>query len=123
MTFIEAVQNATGPLLVEIDKAPGSNLGITLSAGSLVNGHPVLKIDSVVPASIADRSVPLQLLDHCVIFVLFRRCGALHVGDHILSVDDASVQHLTVGKATHLLKYNVSDVVRLQIQPMHTSMG
>ncbi|ELU00765.1 hypothetical protein CAPTEDRAFT_224220 [Capitella teleta] len=105
VSVLEAVQNATGPLLVEIDKAPGSNLGITLSAGSLVNGHPVLKIDSVVPASIADR------------------CGALHVGDHILSVDDASVQHLTVGKATHLLKYNVSDVVRLQIQPMHKSMA
>jgi hypothetical protein len=53
----EAVRNAAGPLLVEIEKAPGTNLGITLSTGSMLHGQPVLKIDSVVPASIADRLV------------------------------------------------------------------
>jgi len=50
------VQNASGPLLVEIDKLPGNPLGITLSEGCY-RGRRVIYIDSVHPASIADRSV------------------------------------------------------------------
>ena len=50
----EAVRNATGPLLVEVAKTPGANLGVTLSA--LTKGSKsVLVIDAVKPASIADR--------------------------------------------------------------------
>jgi len=52
----EVVQNATGPLLVEIDKLPGNPLGITLTQGCY-RGRRVLYIDSVASASIADRSV------------------------------------------------------------------
>ena len=52
----EVVQNASGPLLVEIDKLPGNLLGITLTQGRY-RGRRVIYIDSVHPASIADRSV------------------------------------------------------------------
>jgi len=52
----EVVQNASGPLLVEIDKLPGNPLGISLAQGSY-RGRRVLYIDSVAAASIADRSV------------------------------------------------------------------
>ena len=54
IVFTEAVQNATGPLLIEIDKAPGSNLGVTL-ATSTHHGQTVICIHSIRPASIADR--------------------------------------------------------------------
>ena len=50
----EAVQNATGPLLVEIDKTPGSSLGISLTTTSY-KGRFVICIEGVKPASIADR--------------------------------------------------------------------
>lgn len=75
----EVVQNASGPLLVEIDKLPGNPLGITLAQGRY-RGRTVLFIDSVTPASIADRSVhqhhgsniPRQIDDD--------RSGASYVG-------------------------------------------
>jgi len=54
--YVEVVQNASGPLLVEIDKLPGNPLGITLTQGRY-RSRRVLYIDSVAAASIADRSV------------------------------------------------------------------
>jgi len=56
---VEVVQNASGPLLVEIDKLPGSPLGITLTQGCY-RGRRVIYIDSVTPASIADRYVAIS---------------------------------------------------------------
>ena len=50
----EAVLNATGPLLVEIDKTPGSTLGITLTT-TTHKGRVIVCIESVKAASIADR--------------------------------------------------------------------
>ena len=39
---------------MEIDKTPGSSLGITLGTGQY-KGSPVICIESIRPASIADR--------------------------------------------------------------------
>ena len=50
----EVVQNATGPLLVEIDKLSGCSLGITLAQTTFA-GKAVKYIDNISPASIADR--------------------------------------------------------------------
>ena len=50
----EAVQKATGPLLIELDKTPGAALGISLSHARHKGKHCVC-IDSIRPASIADR--------------------------------------------------------------------
>ena len=52
----EAVENATGPLLVEIDKPFCCSLGVELASSS-VRGRNVIGIRNIVPASIADRSV------------------------------------------------------------------
>ena len=46
------------------------------------------------------------------------RCGALHVGDHILSIDDTSLEHMSVAEATQLLKCSVGEQTRLEILPM-----
>ena len=56
VVWAEVVQNASGPLLVEIDKLPGNPLGVTLTQGCY-RGRRVFYIDSVAAASIADRSV------------------------------------------------------------------
>lgn len=46
------------------------------------------------------------------------RCGALHVGDHILSIDGAEVEHMTVAEATQLLKSTGGDQIKMEILPV-----
>ncbi|OWK02736.1 hypothetical protein Celaphus_00010664 [Cervus elaphus hippelaphus] len=81
----------------EITKTPGSALGISLTTGSHRN-KPVITIDRIKPASVVDRS------------------GALHAGDHILSIDGTSTEHCSLLEATKLLA-SVSEKVRLEILP------
>lgn len=52
--FADTVTNASGPLLVEIAKTPGSTLGITLTTSTHRNKQ-VIVIDKIKPASVVDR--------------------------------------------------------------------
>ncbi|XP_063458261.1 glutamate receptor-interacting protein 2 isoform X10 [Pan paniscus] len=97
----DTVANASGPLMVEIVKTPGSALGISLTTTSLRN-KSVITIDRIKPASVVDRS------------------GALHPGDHILSIDGTSMEHCSLLEATKLLA-SVSEKVRLEILPVPQS--
>lgn len=49
---------------------------------------------------------------------VFSRSGALHVGDHILTIDGTSTEHCTVLEAIQLLA-STSDVAKLEILPAH----
>ncbi|KAH0517506.1 Glutamate receptor-interacting protein 2 [Microtus ochrogaster] len=93
----DTVANASGPLVVEIAKTPGSALGISLTTGSHRN-KPAITIDRIKPASVVDRS------------------GALHAGDHILAIDGTSTEHCSLVEATKLLA-SVTEKVRLEILP------
>uniref|UniRef100_A0A671M2K2 Glutamate receptor-interacting protein 2-like n=1 Tax=Sinocyclocheilus anshuiensis TaxID=1608454 RepID=A0A671M2K2_9TELE len=84
VSIMDSMTNASGPLLVEIAKAPGASLGITLTTAMHRNKQAIV-IDKIKPASVVDRS------------------GALHVGDHILSIDGTSTEHCSVLEATQLL--------------------
>lgn len=53
--LIESVKHASGPLLIEIEKSPGSTIGINLTQKWIRNNRSIIVIDSVKPASIADR--------------------------------------------------------------------
>ncbi|XP_078207841.1 glutamate receptor-interacting protein 2 isoform X30 [Callithrix jacchus] len=97
----DTVANASGPLMVEIVKTPGSALGISLTTTSHRN-KSVITIDRIKPASVVDRS------------------GALHSGDHILSIDGTSTEHCSLLEATKLLA-SVSEKVRLEILPVPQS--
>uniref|UniRef100_A0A670I6B8 Glutamate receptor interacting protein 2 n=1 Tax=Podarcis muralis TaxID=64176 RepID=A0A670I6B8_PODMU len=101
VTIMDTVANASGPLLVEIAKTPGSALGITLATNTHRNKQ-VIVIDKIKPASVVDR------------------CGALHVGDHILSIDGTSTEHCSLLEATQLLAAT-SENVKLEILPAHQS--
>ena len=46
------------------------------------------------------------------------RCGAVHVGDHILSIDGCNTEHMSVAEARQLLRSNVGDVVKLELLPV-----
>ncbi|KFQ84103.1 Glutamate receptor-interacting protein 1, partial [Phoenicopterus ruber ruber] len=95
----DSVSTASGPLLVEVAKTPGAALGVALTTSMCCNKQ-VIVIDKIKSASIADR------------------CGALHVGDHILSIDGTSMEYCTLAEATQFLA-NAADNVKLEILPHH----
>ncbi|KFO24772.1 Glutamate receptor-interacting protein 1, partial [Fukomys damarensis] len=99
VSVMDTVATASGPLLVEVAKTPGASLGVALTTSMCCNKQ-VIVIDKIKSASIADR------------------CGALHVGDHILSIDGTSTEYCTLAEATQFLA-NTTDQVKLEILPHH----
>ncbi|XP_062930662.1 glutamate receptor-interacting protein 1 isoform X4 [Cynocephalus volans] len=99
VSVMDSVATASGPLLVEVAKTPGASLGVALATSMCCNKQ-VIVIDKIKSASIADR------------------CGALHVGDHILSIDGTSMEYCTLAEATQFLA-NTTDQVKLEILPHH----
>uniref|UniRef100_A0A8C4NT93 Glutamate receptor interacting protein 2a n=1 Tax=Dicentrarchus labrax TaxID=13489 RepID=A0A8C4NT93_DICLA len=97
VSVMEAVQQASGPLLVEIVKSHSASLGISLTT-TIYRNKQVIIIDKIKPASVVER------------------CGALHVGDILLSIDGTSTEHCSLMEATQLLA-STSDVVKLEILP------
>jgi len=55
LCFLDSVKHATGPLLIEIEKSPGSTIGISLTQKWVRGNRSIIVIDNVKPASIADR--------------------------------------------------------------------
>nr|XP_039249981.1 glutamate receptor-interacting protein 1-like [Styela clava] len=100
VSVMDAVNNASGPLLVEISKTPGCNLGLILTT-SIRRKKRVICIEKILPASIADR------------------CGALRIGDQLLSIDGVSLDINTISleDASKMLLSN-SDNVRIEILPI-----
>eukprot|EP00105_Crassostrea_gigas_P029745 XP_011451772.1 PREDICTED: glutamate receptor-interacting protein 2-like [Crassostrea gigas] len=98
VSLMEAVNNAQGPLLIEIDKLPGMKLGVHLTQTSH-QGKPCLCIDHIDPMSIADR------------------CGALHLGDHITSIDGTSVDQMSIAEASRLIETHTQDTIKLELLP------
>ena len=103
VSILETVRNATGPLMVEVDKSPGIDFGLSLVIKEKTD--PITNtitrgvfIEHVAPASIADR------------------CGALHERDEILSIDGIGLEFTTLEEATQLLKGHCS-TVKLEIIP------
>ncbi|XP_062418367.1 glutamate receptor-interacting protein 2-like isoform X2 [Pungitius pungitius] len=97
VSVMDAVQQASGPLLVEIAKGPSAALGIILTTATY-RSKQVIIIDKIKPASVVER------------------CGALHAGDILLSIDGTSAEHCSLMEATQLLA-STCDLVRLEILP------
>lgn len=55
VSFLDSVKHATGSLLIEIEKSPGTPIGISLSQKWIRGQRSIIVIDNVKPASIADR--------------------------------------------------------------------
>ncbi|XP_036388762.1 glutamate receptor-interacting protein 2-like isoform X2 [Megalops cyprinoides] len=99
VTVIDSVAGASGPLLVEISRPPGSALGVSLSTATH-RGKQAIVIDKIKPASVVDR------------------CGALRAGDHLLAIDGTSTEHCSVLEAAQLLA-STGDRAKLEILPVH----
>lgn len=48
---------------------------------------------------------------------MFRRCGALHVGDRVLSINDVALDSVSVAEATRQLHYDIGERLVLEILP------
>ncbi|XP_067931317.1 glutamate receptor-interacting protein 1-like [Watersipora subatra] len=99
IAVMESVQNAEGPLLVEITRSVGSHLGIAVSQ-QIVQGKSVHIIETVYTGSIAERS------------------GALHAGDHLLAIDGTDLGHMSAAEVEHFLVTGESKVIQLEILPV-----
>lgn len=129
----EAVQQASGPLLVEIVKGPSASLGISL-ATAVYRNKQVIIIDKIKAASVVERwnslfkqiivlnrQLPDRKLLHTIRLCLTSfRCGALHVSDILLSIDGTSTEHCSLMEAAQLLA-STSDIVKLEILPASQS--
>ena len=51
------------------------------------------------------------------ICLLHYRCGALHIGDLVLSIDDATVEHMSIAEATQLMRNSVEETMKLEVLP------
>lgn len=133
VNVMESVKYATGPLLVEVERHPGEELGLILSdercdAGPEDIYKAGIFIERIIPASVADRYF-LSTSSNFRAHQLFKRpfglsrCGALHVGDQILGVDDANMEGdaMTPQDAMHMLQtFNMAEgCSKLQILPHH----
>uniref|UniRef100_A0A673ZGU2 Glutamate receptor interacting protein 2a n=1 Tax=Salmo trutta TaxID=8032 RepID=A0A673ZGU2_SALTR len=101
VSVMESVQQASGPLLVEIVKCPAASLGVSL-ATAVYRNKQVIVIDKIKQASVVER------------------CGALHIGDLLLCIDGTSTEHCSLMEATQLLA-QTSDIVKLEILPANQS--
>ncbi|XP_037921182.1 glutamate receptor-interacting protein 2 isoform X3 [Hermetia illucens] len=115
VSVMQSVEFSMGPLLIEIERPFNDKLGLILSNYSPVLHNDHTKIDEVSPAGVYIASIlPASIAD---------RCGALSVGDQILSVDETVIENTA---------FNPEDVMALldsttgrgytqiQIMPAHT---
>ncbi len=96
---IDSVKHATGSLLIEIEKSIGSTIGINLTQKWFRNNHPIIVVDNVKPASIADR------------------CGALHCGDQINAIDQKLFDGISLIEANAILRSCTGDFCRIEVTP------
>ena len=98
LPLTEGLSEATSALLVELLKPKGASLGLGLRE-SVVRGAP-LWVSRIKEAGIADR------------------CGALHVGDRLLSVGGVSLENKNIEEVNQMLK-KCDLHVQLEIIPGH----
>uniref|UniRef100_A0A182W5C6 PDZ domain-containing protein n=1 Tax=Anopheles minimus TaxID=112268 RepID=A0A182W5C6_9DIPT len=119
VSVMQTVELSMGPLLLEIERPLNERLGLILSNySSAVNlndiYHSSYKLNEVQPDGIFIASIlPASIAD---------RCGALSVGDQILSIDENVVDNgvCSLEEATALLDANcVKGYTQLHILPAH----
>ncbi|XP_055881782.1 glutamate receptor-interacting protein 2-like [Biomphalaria glabrata] len=96
VTLLESQRTSTNPIMVELERLPGSGIGVTLTKG-LHEGKSCMCVNEVQPMSSADRS------------------GALHPGDYILSINNVSVESMSVAEALQKLKSGADNHVRVEL--------
>lgn len=110
---MQSVEFSLGPLLIEIERSMNEQMGLVLCNYMPVSSD-FSRIDAMQPSGIFISSIiPASIAD---------RCGALSVGDQILSVDDTVVENVgfTPDDVLQLIDSNCTKgFTQLQILPGH----
>ncbi|XP_016931749.2 glutamate receptor-interacting protein 1 isoform X1 [Drosophila suzukii] len=121
VSVVQSVEFSMGPLLIEIERPMNDKLGLVLcnytaavpasgsgsstpSSGEKIEESTGVFIASILPASIADR------------------CGALSVGDQVLSIDDTMIEHTAFSPDEVMTILDTSTgrgYTQMQIMPAH----
>ncbi|XP_046803409.1 glutamate receptor-interacting protein 2 isoform X2 [Lucilia cuprina] len=115
VSVVQSVEFSMGPLLIEIERPMNDKLGLVLcnytSAAGLTD-HT--KIDEVTQAGVYIASIlPASIAD---------RCGALTVGDQVLSIDDINIENSTYTPDEVMTILDTSSgrgYTQMQIMPAH----
>lgn len=144
VSVVQSVEFSLGPLLIEIERPMNEKLGIILSNYSNLQASTMdtkndicpsgIFIANILPASIADRCVDLnfdfiphridtiQIKNKILNLAFFHRCGALSLGDQILSIDDTVIENSSYSPDDVMSFLNgPSDrgFTQIQILPVH----
>jgi C-terminal processing protease CtpA/Prc len=110
---MQSVEFSLGPLLIEIERSMNEQMGLVLS-NYMPLSSDFNRIDAIQPSGIfISNIIPASISD---------RCGALSVGDQILSVDESIVENtsFTPDDVLQLLDSNCTKgFTQLQIFPLH----
>ncbi|XP_034490175.1 glutamate receptor-interacting protein 1 isoform X2 [Drosophila innubila] len=120
VSVVQSVEFSMGPLLIEIERPMNDKLGLVLcnynSSGSSSAGttSSTDKIDEVTQSGIYIASIlPASIAD---------RCGALSVGDQVLSIDDTMIEHTAYSPDEVMTILDTSTgrgYTQMQIMPAH----
>uniref|UniRef100_A0A1I8MLA0 PDZ domain-containing protein n=1 Tax=Musca domestica TaxID=7370 RepID=A0A1I8MLA0_MUSDO len=116
VSVVQSVEFSMGPLLIEIERPMNDKLGLVLcnynSAAAGLADHT--KIDEVSQAGVYIASIlPASIAD---------RCGALSVGDQVLSIDDISIENSSYTPDEVMTILDTSSgrgYTQMQIMPAH----
>lgn len=117
VSVMQSVEFSLGPLLIEIERPLNDPLGLVLS-----NYSPAA-VDIATAASMPDDLQPAGVYVASILAAsIADRCGALSLGDQILSVDETAVEHapLAPDDVMALLEAPATKgYTQLQIMPCH----
>lgn len=110
---MQTVEFSLGPLLIEIERSMNEHMGLVLG-NFMPLSSDFNRIDGIQPTGIFVSSIiPASISD---------RCGALSVGDQILTVDETVVENtsFTPDDVLQLLESNCTKgFTQIQILPAH----
>lgn len=113
MSVMQSVEFSLGPLLIEIERSMNEQMGIVLCNFMPLSSDFNRSMDALQPTGIFISSIiPASIGD---------RCGALSVGDQILSVDETAIDaSFAPDDVLQLLDLNCTKgFTQLQILPAH----
>ncbi|XP_004525107.1 glutamate receptor-interacting protein 1 [Ceratitis capitata] len=114
VSVVQSVEFSMGPLLIEIERPMNDKLGLVLCNYPAASHMDHTKIDEVSAAGIYIASImPASIAD---------RCGALSVGDQVLSIDDTIIENSAYSpdEVMTMLDANTGrGYTQMQIMPAH----
>lgn len=117
VSVMQSVEYSLGPLLIEIERPLSEKLGLILCNylnANALEANSLQKLDEILPAGVyVGNILPASIAD---------RCGALSIGDQLLSVDETVIENTTFTPEEVMGLLDASNhrgYTQIQIMPAH----